>query len=198
MGHMRKTILCGIICCLNAHLLANIGPQGFSPFLSSYFIETGTLGGSAVQKALDAGFPEARSIEFDLNNYRFCVERFKGLKQVKIFYGDSSQDLWLLIKDIREPVTFWLDAHIFPPRSDGGKNCPLIQELEQIKQHPIKTHTILIDDMHCCGTEAFDYLTQEDIIHKILDINPRYEIFYVPGGDQGEYPVNVMVAKITE
>lgn len=101
-----------------------------------------------------------------------------------------------MIKDINQPITFWLDAHIFPPRTDGGKNCPLIEELDQIKRHPIKTHTILIDDMHCAGTAAFDFLTKEDLIQKIHEINPEYKIRYIPGGNDGEYPENVMVAII--
>lgn len=188
-------VLCWL-CCMRTHVLANIGPEGFGPFLNRYFIETGTFGGNAVQKALDAGFLEVRSIDCERDHYRYCLERFQGMQHVKLFLGDSSKDLWQLIQDIDEPVTFWLDAHIFPPRTDGGKNCPLIEELEQIKQHPIKTHTILIDDMHCSGTRAFDDLTQEDIIQKILEINPDYHISFVPGGDKGEYPVNVMVAKI--
>jgi hypothetical protein len=99
-----------------------------------------------------------------------------------------------LIEDIHEPVTFWLDAHICPARTDGGKNCPLIEELEQIKQHPVKNHIILIDDMHCCNTELFDFMNQNDFIAKILEINPDYEIRYVDGGNDGEYKNNVMVA----
>lgn len=55
----------GVLCCLQTCLGANIGPQGFGAYLNKYFIETGTLGGNAVQKALDVGFQEVRSIEFD-------------------------------------------------------------------------------------------------------------------------------------
>lgn len=184
------------LCCVHANVFANIGPEGFGPFLNKYFIETGSFGGDAIQKALNAGFAEVRSIEYEQGHYRHCQARFRGFNQVKLFHGDSSKDLWQLIHDINEPVTFWLDAHIYPPRSDGGKNCPLIEELEQIKQHPIKTHTILINDMHCCGTQAFDGLIHEDLIRKLLEINPDYHISFVPGGDEGEYPVNVMVAKV--
>lgn len=194
---MKKFAL-GLFCCVSAHLLANMGPQGFAPFPNKYFVETGTYGGSSVQKALNAGFSEIRTIEVSLSDYKACVEKFKKFPQVKLFYGDSAKDLWLVIRDIKEPATFWLDAHIYPPRADGGKNCPLIEELQQIGRHPIKTHTILIDDMHCCGTEAFDYLTQEDIVEAVMRINPKYEITYVPGGDDGEYPVNVMVARVPE
>jgi hypothetical protein len=87
-----------------------------------------------------------------------------------------------------------LDAHVCPARIDGGKNCPLIEELEQIKQHPVKNHIILIDDIHCCDTVLFDFMSREKLIDKIHEINPNYEIRYVDGGDAGEYKNNVMVA----
>ena len=177
-------------------LLANMGPQGFGEFCQKYFVETGTYGGDGLQKALNAGFQEARSIEFDDHLVSGSRNRFANRANIKIYHGDSSKDLWNVIKDIDEPITFWLDAHIFPPRADGGKNCPLIEELEQIKQHPIKNHIILIDDMHCCGTAAFDFMGKEHFIAKLLEINPNYQIRYVDGGDDGEYKDNVMVASL--
>jgi hypothetical protein len=171
-----------------------MGPQGFGEFRQKYFVETGTYFGDSVQRALSDGFQEVRSVEFDDYLFRHSQQRFANHSNVKVYYGDSSQNLWDAIKDIDEPITFWLDAHIFPPRADGGKNCPLIGELEQIKQHPIKSHIILIDDMHCCGTAAFDFMNQEDLIARLLEINPNYQIRYVDGGGAGECKDNVMVA----
>lgn len=188
-----SVVLSALIC--NA-IFSNVGPEGFGKFLNHYFIETGTLGGDGIIKALNAGFKEVRSIEFDTNSYQHAQRRFSQYKNVKLWNGSSATDLWNMIQDINKSITFWLDAHIFPPRKDGGKNCPLLEELEQIKWHPIKTHTILIDDMHCAGTQAFDYLTKEDLIKKILEINPNYQISYVDGGDEGEYKNNIMVATI--
>lgn len=175
-------------------LFANIGPQGFHEFRKQYFVETGTYDGNGIQKALEAGFQQVRSIESDFKLFQGSYQRFYPYPNVRIYYGSSAVGLWDIIKDIHEPITFWLDAHIYPPLPNGGKNCPLIEELEQIKLHPIKTHTILIDDMHCCNSEAFDFLTQQDIIDKLLEINPDYQIYYVDGGDEGEYKNNVMVA----
>lgn len=179
---------------LSSHLLANIGPQGFGEFRQNYFVETGSYFGDGIQKALDAGFKNIRSIEADAHNFNNTKIRFRNNPNVIVYQGDSSVDLWNVIKYIDQPITFWLDAHIYPPRADGGKNCPLIEELEQIKQHPIKTHIILIDDMHCCNTAAFDFLGRDDFIEKLLEINPNYNIYYVDGGDAGEYKNNVMVA----
>lgn len=189
----KKFFIVGLMC--GTALVANMGPQGFGHYMNRYFVETGTFGGGGVDKALKAGFKEIRSIEFDINHVKYATARFIHNKNVRLYHGSSATGLWDMIKDIQEPITFWLDAHIYPP-CVGAKNCPLIQELEQIKMHPIKTHTILIDDMHCAGTDAFDYLTKEDLMKKLLEINPNYKIFYVPGGDEGEYPQNVMVAMI--
>ncbi len=177
---------------------ANIGPQGFRAFLNPYFVETGTFGGGGILKALEAGFPSIRSIEADPTLWHNTKKTFAAVPNITFFLGNSAIRLWDMIKDIQAPITFWLDAHVFPAKTDGTKNCPLIEELDQIQRHPIKTHTILIDDLHCAGTAAFDYLTKEDLIKKILEINPAYKITYVPGGDAGEYPENVMVAQVGE
>lgn len=189
---MKKWYLLSAL--ITTSLSANIGPDGFSEFLNSVFIETGTFGGDSAQKALDVGFRMVRSIDNDPICVKDARRRFAKDKRVTIYLGSSAQDLWSMIHDIQEPITFWLDAHVYPPRIDGGPNCPLMEELEQIKKHPIKTHTILIDDLHCCGSASFDYYTREDLIRKILEINPNYTISYRAGGDDGEYPNNVMVA----
>ncbi len=194
---MIRTLI-ALICLASSTLLANIGPGGFHAFKNQYFVETGTFGGDGIKKALQAGFKNIRSIEI---NHRLAKEaqfNFKKNTNIVIREGDSSTQLFDMIKDIKQPITFWLDGHVYPPRTDGGKNCPLIEELEQIKRHPIKTHTILIDDMHCCNTIFFDNLTREDLIAKIHEINPDYQIRYVPGGNVGEYPANVMVAQILD
>jgi hypothetical protein len=52
--------------------------------------------------------------------------------------------------------------------------------------------------MHCCNTVLFDYLSIDDIIAKVLEINPDYTITFEPGGDAGEYPKNVFVASINK
>jgi hypothetical protein len=172
-----------------------MAPDGFKPFVRTYFIETGTFGGDAIRQALAAGFKKVRSIEINKIAVKDAKEKFTDNPNVRIIQGESGTMLYDMIKDINEPVTFWLDAHngtynVF------GENTPVMRELEQIKQHHIKTHTILIDDMHCAGTELFDFITKEMIVAKIKEINSDYEITYVAGGDNGEFPHNVMVAQV--
>src|SRR5258708_1240860 len=131
---------------------ANMGPDGFYAFKKRIFVETGSLCGDSIQKALDAGFKVVYSMDIDVPYHNISKQRFAGNKNVKLFLKDSGSQLWGIIKHFKEPVTFWLDAHNgFPdPNAKGVQNTPLMAELEQIKRHPIKTHTILIDDLHCC------------------------------------------------
>ena len=177
-------------------LFADIGPRGFVDYRNDYFVETGTCRGGSIFTAIQSRFRRIYSIESDPDFYAYSKELFKRHPFVKIWHGDSKLLLWEMIQDIDRPITFWLDAHRFPPLDDGSKNCPLLEELEQIRRHPIKTHTILIDDMHCCGQLEFDYLSKEDLIAKILEINPEYVITFVDGGETGNWKGNVLVARV--
>jgi hypothetical protein len=165
----------------------------FARYPNPYFVETGSLRGDGIQMALNVGFPSVYSIELSDNFYNVCKERFRGNPKVHLVKGSSGDILYSVIKDIKEPITFWLDGHY-----SGGdtarteKNTPILEELEQIKKHPIKTHTILIDDMRCCNTWLFDFISKETIIQKIKEINPRYIITY----DRGCEPKDVLVARV--
>lgn len=178
------------------NIKTNIGTYGFKNFPNYYFVETGTFGGDGLQIALNSGcFTELYSMEVQQSFVVNAQNRFRKNRNVHILHGDSKCILWGVIKDLNKPITFWLDAHIFPPMK-GIQNCPLLEELDQIKKHPIKTHTIIIDDQSCCGQHAFDYLTQQDLINKIKEINSNYKITFLPGGNDDEVPNNVLVAYV--
>jgi len=175
---------------------ANIGTAGFKDYPNYYFVETGTFNGYGVERALHAGcFKEIYSIEVDQKFVNENLYRFRNFKNVFIRHGNANNNLWNIIKNLDKPITFWLDAHVYPGK-EGEQNCPLLEELEQIKMHPIKTHTILIDDMSCSGTIHFDYITKDDLIEKIKEINPNYKIKYIVGGNDDEAKDNIMLAYI--
>ena len=160
-------------------------------------METGTNVGRSVKQALNAGFKTIHSIEISNKIAHWTTQTFKNHSNVHIWQGDSGSILYDVIKDIDAPITFWLDA------SDGtqelkAENIPIMRELEAIKRHHIKNHTLLIDDVGCAGTRAFDFITKESIIAKIKEINPNYVIRYIAGGDDAECPNNIMVAQVPE
>jgi hypothetical protein len=143
----------------------------FKNYLSPVFVETGSHIGEGIMKALVAGFPAVRSIDAGDKQYQHCLNRFKNEPRVKLWKGDSAYVLKDMISDLTFPVTFWLDGHY-----SAGDTCkceheqPLLFELKQIAEHPVKNHFILIDDWR-------DYNFHEPQIRefaaKILD-NPSY------------------------
>lgn len=168
----------------------------FIRYSNSVLIETGTHLGNGTWTALKAGFEQVYSIEIQPELYYEACKVFEEeIKESKVFLykGDSKELLNIILKKIEKPATFWLDAHL--SKNYGEKlsdNCPIIKELNIIKNHDIKTHTILIDDLNCFGAKAHDYITIEEVQNKILEINENYTFTFV----DSDKTKNIMVANI--
>jgi hypothetical protein len=154
----------------------------FKEYPNRIGIETGSWRGDGIQAFLDAGFSEVRSIDIDPENTKFCRHRFDLIprpegepKPVKLWTGDSAIFLLEIIKDIQEPMTLFLDGHwqFFEGEDPGANPFPLLKELEQIGRHPIKSHTIIIDDWHIFYEDRVGY-SKQDIKDALLRINPNY------------------------
>lgn len=154
----------------------------FAKYPNPCFIETGSYVGDGIQAARDARFQEIHSIELSFKYYAHCTQRFSEYPNIHIWQGDSAKVLSNVLKTINTPVTFWLDGHCsFGDTAKGDTMTPILQELESIKKHPIKTHTILIDDVRLFGTKEFDFLPLGRVIEKIYEINPHYTITFENG-----------------
>lgn len=154
--------------------------QIFSKYPNTTFIETGSFVGDGIQQALDAGFQKVISIELSDKYFDICKNRFLNNEKVTLFKGDSYKVLPDILSNINEPATFWLDGHhSCGDTALGDYWAPLIQELETIKNHQIKTHTILIDDMRC-WKEPNDVhgFYEPDIFEKLKEINNDYKFSY--------------------
>lgn len=173
----------------------NLMPAGkeiFQKYPNNIFIETGSLVGDAIQYALDAGFKTVYSIELSNELYNICVNRFRDNDNVCLIFGDSSKELSKILDMIKESVTFWLDAHDSGGGTTRGEvESPLMQELDIISRHLIKTHTLIIDDLRCWHKEiqGFDI---EMIKAKCLEINPQYSFIF----ENGFIENDILVAKI--
>ena len=165
----------------------------FRKYLNPVFIETGSFLGDGIENAIHAGFLEIYSIELSDKYFNECREKFKHVPKVTILKGDSGKILEELIMKINKPITFWLDGHYSGAETALGElSSPLMLELEMIKKHPIKTHTILIDDLRSWKkSEEYDF-DVNDIINKLYEINPQYKLLY----EDGYIPKDVMVAII--
>lgn len=172
------------------------------------FIETGLgMSGVGVSSALALGFEKIYSIEFYPQIIEMAKEKFRNFPQVTLIQGDSGQELGKLLTTIHEPATIWLDAHfdftvnyvkVYPvPLTDP---LPILRELKAIKKHPIKTHTILVDDLIMIkkGHPTWPPIKEKDIRKALQAINPDYDIYYVVGGTQANRKDDILVAEKRE
>ena len=156
-----------------------------TPVLSKYrneiFVETGTLGGGGILLALQNGFQKVFSIEFDRDLYEKAVARFAGDARVHLFQGDSGRALAELLTHVDRPATFWLDAH-------APDSTPLWAELHAIAVHPIRSHTILIDDRRLFEDWGID---EDGVRRFLLEVNPSYRFKLEPNFTS---PTDIFVA----
>jgi hypothetical protein len=164
-------------------------------YKNDYFVETGTYQGDTLDIVINNGFKNIYSIELSDVFYYNCIKKFLKNQNVKLFKGNSRYDLHKIISNINSPITFWLDGHwsgVLDVGCDKDILCPVIYELEQIRHHHIKTHTIMVDDIRLMDGNHFE-VTKDQIEKKILEINPNYKIKYY----NDDYAVNdVLVAYI--
>lgn len=147
---------------------------------TNVFVETGSYRGEGIEFALKSGYEKILSIELCDSHYKFCVNKFKDNPKVKIHQGDSGIILGGIIKDINEPITFWLDGHWMtqdPEGYCGSKQFPIMEEIEQIKKHPVKNHVILIDDI--ADIQNSGAVNLKNLINAIISINNLYKINYI-------------------
>lgn len=166
----------------------------FIKYPNRYLFETGSHIGTGIIAALKAGFEHVWSIELSDMYYKYCLRQFSGNSRVKLFKGDSALELGNIIMKINDQITFWLDGHYSSDNTARGiVDFPLLHELEHIKNHTIKNHTILVDDLRCFHKDdpeiGFDL---QDIKNKILEINPNYEFNL----EEGFVPDDILVAKV--
>jgi hypothetical protein len=152
------------------------------------FLETGTFTGGGVAVALECGFEKVISIEIEPKYFTAVRDRYALDSRVELYLGDSLGLLESIINGIDERITFFLDSHLAAGNKIGTVEVPLLRELEIIGNHPIKNHTIMIDDLRGFGydrnidpnlSEEWKNITKEDAINAVYSINPNYRISYV-------------------
>jgi len=169
----------------------NIGFKKFN--YNSVFIETGTWYGTGVETAIQSGFAKIYSIELSNELYEYNKKKFSKYSNVEIIHGDSKQKLNVVLENLTERATFWLDAHGCGGSSSYAETyTALIGELEAISKHFIKNHTILIDDVRLFSTQEMDFISKDQIIGMIKNINPSYNIYFIDCG----FKKDILVAEI--
>jgi hypothetical protein len=159
----------------------------FTEFKNNYFVESGTYFGEGIEEALVAGFKNIISYEVYGPIYIEAVKKFQLYNNVRLLFK-SSVEMFDEISQIHEPITFWLDGHYSSGYTsyDSDNYYPLLKELEAIEKHPIKSHTICIDDRRLMSKSDINTpdnigVTEDEVIKALYKINPNYKIEYRDG-----------------
>lgn len=176
---------------------------------SDVFVETGTYRGGGVCAALDGGFAHVFSIELSpalheearRNVADFVLSGTGGLTAPErdtasvagsytLMCGDSAIKLAQVVHRLTATsAVIFLDSHRMvgdgeAEKQRGGEgwtNSPLARELEVLREAPVRSHLILIDDIDQCGEASMDYLTREQVDAMLLAINPAYRLQLLRG-----------------
>ena len=137
--------------------------QVLAKYPNPVFIETGTKHGKAITHAIKLNFKEIHSVELDKKLYEYCKKKFQDKKFIHLYNGDSGIVLPTILKNITQLFTIWLDAHpitgsIESPDILRLQDCPLIQELKEIKKIKKSGDKILIDDMTMFSKPEYDQI----------------------------------------
>ena len=160
---------------------------------NAIFIESGCYEGDGIVFALKAGYEKVYSVELSDELYFRCYEKFKDNPKVHVLHGSSGIKFRKILQEINSSATFWLDGHYSGGiTAKGDTNTPLLQELEAIRNHHIKNHTIMIDDIRQLGTWDMDFITINSVMDHLLSINPAYQFVF----EHGFIPDDVLVASI--
>lgn len=109
------------------------------------FIETGTYKAATTAWATE-NFKQVVSIELDEGWHSRAKRKiFAKQKNVKLLLGDSAVVLPKVLKRLKQPALIWLDAHWCKGQVADIPECPLLKELEAIRESGVE-HFILIDD----------------------------------------------------
>jgi len=118
----------------------------------SCIIETGThIGETTGYLAVKSGVP-VYSSEINPNIYALAKMRLKNIPGIHLSHSDSRgfvKELSANPEMVRNEVFFYLDAH-------WGKDCPLVEEIEQIASRWEK-FVIMIDDFQVPGDDGYGY-----------------------------------------
>ena len=128
-------------------------PQALAEWLgrasgAQTFVETGTNTGRTAKWA-SKRFKKVVTIEGFEPLFRQVSSDPARPGNVSYVFGDSRSVLSGVVRELKAPALFWLDAHWCGDNSYGdAAQCPILEEIESVNRHhgEEKQHVILIDD----------------------------------------------------
>jgi hypothetical protein len=143
------------------------------------FVETGTYHGAALGWAARA-FERVWTVELNCEFQAQAKKNNAGLTNVTYLLGDSVGELPGIMRDLKGPALFWLDAHAGAGYFADTDICPLVAELETVLASP-HDHCIIVDDARAFlapPPPPFDYRKWPslDRIFAAVAGRPKYNI----------------------
>lgn len=134
------------------------------------FVETGFYKGDTVAAALEAGFPEVHSVEFDADLFRLGQGRFYDEPRVSLHLGSSPEILPRILNGSRA-TTIYLDAHFCGVKETTWDKkygeCPLVDELKAISRVKwVQKPYLVIDDWHMFRRPWSKYLLDRFTVYE--------------------------------
>lgn len=119
------------------------------------FVETGTYLGHTTFLIASLGV-DIDTIELSDSLHGHNVKDFAGRSNIRCHQGDSTHVLPRILATLDTPAVFWLDGHYSAGNTAlGDKVTPIAEELELLRNHHIKTHIVIIDDMRGFGQNGY-------------------------------------------
>jgi len=197
---VKKLLL--ITIALYSFLNADVAPGILRKYKNNIFICTHTGSCRNVEMALYADFVYIYGIEEDevlANHAKLAISSYikyikpKKFKKYFVYHGYPIELLPKVLRSIKEPATILLNSYL-PEIDHPEKKNFILKELANIKNHPINTHTILIDYVHLAGTQHFGSISLESIKKMLLTINPGYKFRFEKGGHLRKEEKAILVA----
>ena len=146
-------------------------------------IETGTYYGEMVEAA-KSQFRTIHTIEYDKPLADLAAKRFASNPNIHVICNDSQVAIPELLKAIKEPCLFWLDAGYYGWSGFLGNTDRLTSELESILRHHVRAHVILMDDARAMNgmngsPRIEDFLDSMKRNHSDRQVEVKYDIIRI-------------------
>ena len=154
-------------------------------------VETGTFQGDTVE-AMRLDFERIATIEVQPELFQKAQKRFDHYSHIETLFGDSADLIEGLVKELKEPALFWLDAHHSAGVTGrGAEDSSLSKEFDVIIRAINETglkHVILMDDARdFWGVEG--YPTLIGVFDQTIKQLPGY-VFELKDGIAFVFPAN--------
>jgi len=110
------------------------------------FVETGTFRGRTANWASTL-FPKVITIEASEEIWKQARTKYSSVTNIEFRHGRSEEVLNKVVRAIRQPAVFWLDAHWSGGNTFGSTSiCPIRREIKEILVASCQ-HVVLVDDV---------------------------------------------------